>query len=121
MHTDEVDDDDFITPMFVESFPGEDKTVKGSRTRSPGLERGELDGGQNQDYRSRKTPTQPKDHDDHRHHHHHCPCKRGDTDDDHGLAPVTGVRRAEKDTSWISVAAVVGNFLFSFLFFFFFF
>ena len=114
MHTDEVDDDDDMTPMFVESFPGEDKTVKGSRTRTPGLERGERGGDRNQDYRSRKRPTQPKDHDDHRH---HCPCIRGDERDDHGLAPVSGVRRAEKDTSWILVGAVVGNFLFmTFLF-----
>ena len=110
MYPGEDEDEDVKKPMFVESFPEEDgRTVKGSRSRSWSRSWGreEVDQDQNQQDPKRKTITHLEDHDDH---HRDVTCKHDDDYDDRGLPPVLAPRPVEKDTPWISVGAVIGNF-----------
>ena len=82
------------------------ETVKGGRSRSRSWGREEVDRNQNQDDINRKTTVNSENSDGH---YHHCTSKH---DDDHhrGLPPVLRQRIVEKDTPWISVGAVIGNF-----------
>ena len=108
MYPGEDEEEDVKKPMFVESFPEEDgRTVKGSRSRSRSFGREEVDRDQNQHDSMRKTTTHPENPDDHLRV--DVTCKYDDNDD-RGLPPVLAHRLVEKDTPWISVGAVIGNF-----------
>ena len=107
MYPGEDEDEDVMKPMFVESFPEEDKTVKGSKSRSRSWGREEVDRDLNQHDSKIKTTTHLENPDDHLRR--DVTCKHDD-DDDRGLPPVLAHRPVEKDTPWISVGAVIGNF-----------